>query len=263
MKKLFGLLFTFSLISFVHAQTSSDTLKKNSTADDPSAFITRLEIFNELQYHDEDFYLNQTVIRTIVKIGNKFTTRLDVPLVHNSLSTPAGYQQFGLGDISFRLLGYQLAKAKKSVITASFEVSLNTAESPLLGLGKNVIIPVITYSKLIPKEKMIFALFLQQANSFSGDEARRTVSFTKVQPILLKFWSQKVWSIIAPSIFIDYVKGGTSMNLETRTVFSPVPRMNLWGQAGAGVFGDFGARYEWSVQVGCRYFLLRAMNWKK
>jgi hypothetical protein len=263
MKRSISLYIIFHLLSFVHAQTSPDSLAKNSNADDPSSFITRLEVFNELQYHDEDFYLNQTVIRTIVKIGNKFTTRLDVPLVHNSISTPAGYQQFGLGDISFRLLGYQLAKAKKSVITASIEVSLNTAESPLLGLGKNVIIPVITYSKLIPKEKMLFALFLQQANSFSGDEARRKVSFTKVQPILLKFWSQKVWSIVAPSIYIDYVKGGTSMNLETRTVFSPVPRMNIWGQAGVGVFGKFGARYEWSIQVGVRYFLLRAMNWKK
>ena len=261
LKRFYILCFMMYSGIILQAQSSQDTLmeKENRRADDPSAFLTRLELYNELQYHDEDYYFNQTVLRTIIKIGKRFTTRLDLPLIHNSFS-PSPYDQLGLGDISFRLLGYQVSQAKKSAITVSFEVSLNTAASPLLGTGKNIIIPVITYTKLIPKQKMFFAVFIQQANSFSGDDNRQKVSFTKVQPILVKYWSLKTWTVFAPSIYIDYIQDGGSMNLEARHVFSPVPRMNLWGQAGVGVFGDFPARYVWSVQIGCRYFLLRKMN---
>ena len=247
---------------FIQAQTPLDSLseKQGKQADDPASFITRIELFNELQYHDEDFYLNQTVLRTILKIGKRFTTRIDIPLVHNSLETSAGYQQFGLGDISFRLLGYKILESRKSAVTASVEISLNTAESPLLGLGKNIIIPVISYSRLIPKKKILLAVILQQANSFSGDETRRTVSFTKVQPILLKFWSKKVWSVVAPSIFIDYISDDVAMNLEGRTTFAPAPRINMWAQAGVGIFGNFAARYEWSAQLGLRYFMTRGSD---
>ena len=134
------------------AQAPADTLSslpvpRVISADDPSQFISRIEVFNEFQHYDKSggFNLNQTVVRTIIKLGKRFTTRLDVPFVNSSYPYPEslGYDNFGLGDISFRLLGYNIHQAKRSAVTASLEVSLNTASSPAQGTGKSL--------KLFPK----------------------------------------------------------------------------------------------------------------
>jgi len=47
------------------------------------------------------------------------------------------------------------------------------------------------------------------------------------------------------------------MDLAGRFAYAPVPRINLWAQAGAGLFGDFAGRYIWSTQFGCRYFFMK------
>ena len=159
MKKLlfFGLLFChgYGLL----AQNSADTVKQEQlkkNADDPSQFLTRIEFFNELQHYDKngnDFYINQTTLRTILRIGKRFTTRIDLPYVHNSVKNPANHKNSGLGDISFRLLGYKFFEKPLSAFTASIEISMNTAESPILGTGKNVLIPVVSYSQFISLNK--------------------------------------------------------------------------------------------------------------
>lgn len=230
-----------------------------SSVEDPSQFITRVEIFSELQQFKTDFYINQSTLRSIVKLGNRFTTRVDIPVVYNSLRA-AGQRNFGLGDISFRLLGYKLIQSPKSAVTASVEFSLNTAGSSLLGTGKNLIIPVITYTQLLKKFRGFASIVIQQANSFQGAENRKDINFSKVQAILLKNISKKMWIVAAPTLFIDYVDGGTSMNMEGRMTFSPKPRVNFWIQGGFGVFGDFRARYLWGTQIGYRYMMFRSKS---
>jgi len=268
MKKLLPLLFLLHL-GILHAQTSSDTLKNEpikANADDPSQFFTRIEVFNELQHHNKngnDFYLNQTVLRTVVKIGKRFTTRIDLPYVYNSFNTPAKDRQSGIGDISFRLLGYKFLEKPKSAFTASIEISMNTAQSPILGTGKNILIPVVSYTKIIPRNKMLFSLVLQQANSVGGDETRSDISFSKIQAILLKLFSKRSWVVLAPEWFIDYVHGGLSMNLRSRMAYAPAPRINIWITPSTGIFGDFPGRYQWSLDIGGRYFFLRKMNFNK
>ena len=73
MKKLFLLFFLMHHAGMLHAQNSTDTLQKEQirpNADDPSQFLTRIEVFNELQHYDKngnDFYINQAVVRTIFR----------------------------------------------------------------------------------------------------------------------------------------------------------------------------------------------------
>lgn len=269
MKKL---LFLFSLFYYacgLPAQNSADTVKQEQlkvNADDPSQFLTRIEFFNELQHYDRngnDFYVNQTTLRTILKIGKRFTTRVDLPFVYNSINNPANYKRSGIGDISFRLLGYKFLEKKLSAFTASIEISMNTAQSPILGTGKNVILPVISYSQLIPKKRILFSFVFQQANSISGEDARADISFSKLQAIVIRYWSPKTWTVLAPEWFLDYINGGVSMNLRTRMTYAPVPRINLWITPSAGIFGDFLGRYQWSLDIGGRYFLFREMSFKK
>ena len=246
------------------AQTSSDTVSnkpvpKIISADDPSQFLTRVEIFNEFQHYDkyDGFSLNQTTIRTIVKLGKRFTTRVDIPFVNNTFPYQQGFDNFGLGDISFRLLGYNIHQARRSAVTASLEISINTAATPAQGTGKNMIIPVISYSAFLKDYKTLMALVFQQTNSFSGDESRQDLSFSKIQGIVLHYWNKRTWSVVVPELFIDYIHGGTSMILKGRMAFAPTPRVNVWAQANAGLYGDFITRYNWGGEVGCRYFMIR------
>src|SRR5687767_9717232 len=99
MKKLLVLFFVVHFVITLPAQNTADSLKTDQTlvnADDPSQFFTRIEVFNELQHYDKnDFYLNQTVLRTIWKIGNRFTTRVDLPFVYNSFTSAENHKQSG------------------------------------------------------------------------------------------------------------------------------------------------------------------------
>jgi hypothetical protein len=253
------------LFNSVYAQSKKDTIQTDqrmASAEDPSQFFTRIEIFNELQYFDKDYYLNQTIWRTIIKIGNRLTTRVDIPWVYNTKYSPEGFKQSGLGDITFRLLGYRFLESPKSAVTASIEFSLNTAESPLLGSGKNLIIPLITYSRIFKPQKMILSLTFQQANSFSGDETRKQVNFSKFQTILVKKYTSKIWTVFITDWFADYENGGLSMNARIRAGYGATPIFHFWTQGGAGIFGDFFGRYQWTAELGARFFILRKRNIK-
>jgi hypothetical protein len=86
MKKLLFLFFLSCQSCVLLAQNSADTVKQEQikkNADDPANFLTRVEFFNELQHYERngnDFYVNQTTLRTILRIGKRFTTRIDLPL---------------------------------------------------------------------------------------------------------------------------------------------------------------------------------------
>jgi len=257
------------LVRFSYGQTSSDSLKnipapKIISADDPSQFLTRVEIFNEFQHYDKagGFNLNQTVVRTIVKLGKRFTTRVDIPFVNNTFPYPQGFDKFGLGDISFRLLGYNIHQARRSAVTASLEISLNTAATPAQGTGKNMIIPVISYTTFLKDNKTLLSLVFQQTNSVSGDESRSDLSFSKIQGIALHYWNKRMWTVAGTELFIDYINGGTSMIIKARQVFAPTPRINLWAQVNGGLYGDFIGRYNWGGEIGCRYFMIRKSKTK-
>jgi hypothetical protein len=267
MKKLLFFFLLLMNFNILYCQNLSDTTKTNqnevAAGDDPSQFFTRIELFNEVQHFPNDIYLDQTTLRINVKIGKRFTTRLDVPFVYNSLSSAADYDHFGLGDISIRLLGYQFLQSKRSALTASIEVGFNTAQSPILGTGKNMAIPMLTFSHMMKNRKTILAFVFQQAHSFGGYSDRNTLSFSKMQAILIHVWTRRFWTVVAPEGYIDYVYGGLSMNLEARCAYAPTRRINVWAQAGVGLFGDFIARYQWGAEVGCRYYFLRNTAFKK
>lgn len=257
---LTALVLLADLIHSTKAQSNNDstqTAEQGASADDPSQFFTRIEIFNELQHYDKDFYLNQSIWRTNVKIGKRLTTRVDIPWVYNSKYSPEGFKHSGLGDISFRLLGYRILESPKSAITASVEFSLNTAESPLLGTGKNLIIPLITYSRVFKPKKMILAFSFQQVNSFSGDETRKQVNFSKFQAILVKTYTSRIWTVFITDWYADYENGGLSLNTKLRAGYGATKIFHFWAQGGAGVFGDFFGRYQWSIELGTRFFILR------
>jgi hypothetical protein len=266
LKKILLLFLLIHFTGFTKAQTADSTRlpEDEAIADDPARFVTRIELFNELQKHQNNVYLNQTTVRAIVKMGDKFTTRLDIPFLYNSMKTPVGYPSFGISDISFRLLGYKFVESPKRALTASIEISLNTANSPLTGTGKNLVAPMVSYSQALRKGVML-AFVLEQVVSVSGNKERENINYSKIQAILLYTWSKKIWTTVAPEWFIDYAGGGSSLNMEGRIAFAVKPRINLFAQAGGGIFGnpDFLPYYQWSAEIGFRYFMFKKPTRKK
>lgn len=224
--------------------------------DDPSTVLSRLEVVNEFQHFQNGAYLNVTTVRNVLALGKRFTTRIEIPIVYNSTSG-TGQDQYGIGDISVRLLGYKILQTKKSAMLASLEFSGNTAQSPLLGSGKNILSPVIAYSRYVPEKKTIMAFSFQKYYSVSGDESRDDIRWTRFQIYYLHAMSKKIWILILPELFLDHIKGGSSMNFETFGYYRVSNHFAIWIKGGAGLFGEHPARYQWTAETGLRYLFRR------
>lgn len=250
--------FLLLIVKFSYAQQDTTAVGTQSAIaqDDPAQFLTRVEVINELQHFESIDFLNVTTIRSVIALGKKFTTRFDIPIVYNSHAV-AGYDQYGLGDISVRLLGYKFLESQKAALLASVEFSFNTAQSPLLGSGKNIVLPVLTFSHRV-KQKTIFAISFQEYFSLWGDESRKDVRWTKIQFYYIRAWSRKLWTLVLPEFYLDHNQGsGASMDIEASLYYRFTPRFAIWGKGGVGLFGEHPARYEWTAETGLRYMMLR------
>jgi len=224
-------------------------------AENPNNFFTRTELFNKVTALRNGGYLNATTFRTIINLGKGFTTRFDIPVSYNSLPAPPGFNQFGLGDISIRVLGYKLIENPKSAIVASLEMSFNTASSPLLGTGKNILIPTVTYSSMAKSRKTVVALSALYFNSISGDKLRPDINFSKLQFFLIHLISRNTWYTIRPDWYFDHKYEGVSMNIDASIGHALTKKSNIWFRPGIGLFGNHPARYKWSLELGYRKFL--------
>ncbi len=259
MKKTTFFFLVFNLCFFLASgQEDTRLLEKHSgiTQDDPSQFITRAELFDKLIWLQSEELLNFTTFRSVIALGHRFSTRFEIPFMYNTVSA-SGYDQAGLGDISVRLLGYKIRQTPNSAIAASIEFSFNTAQSPLLGTGKNVIVPLISYSRIYSEQKTVVALLYEHLYSVWGDELRQDINWSKFQVYYVKGWSKDVSSIVLPEFIFDYVNGGTSMNLEASVFYKFTGRISIWGKGGVGIFGDHMLRYNYMTEAGIRYFMMR------
>lgn len=247
----------FTCVAGAFSQQDSTAASGVLAQDDPSQFLTRTEVFNELQYRKGVGYLNMFTARAVVALGKRMTTRVDIPVLYNSAPVE-GYDHSGLGDISVRLLGYKIMESRRAAMLASVEFSFNTAQSRLLGTGKNIISPVIAYSWRIPQQKSVVAFVVQQFYSLWGDESRNDISWTKVQGLHLHAWSKRIWTLANAELYFDHLQNGrASMNLEGALYYRVSGRFALWIKGGAGLFGDHPARYTWSAETGLRYLMMR------
>lgn len=237
-------------------QTDSTSQQNSILQDDPSNIFTRIELFNEYQTSTSGEAMNVTTARGIMALGKRFTTRLDIPFIRliNKSSTEA---TSGLGDVSARLLGYKIMQSRRSAMLASVELSFPTAQSPLLGFGRNILTPVVAFTHYLPKRKAVLALTYQEYFSFGGDESRAHIRWTRIQFYHIKPWSHRVWTLVLPELYYDHGGGGFSMNLEATAYYRVSGRFAVWLKGGAGLFGDHPARYGWTVEPGLRYLIWR------
>lgn len=253
------MIFPFCLLLAGQAsgQTDSTSHQNGILQDDPSNIFTRIELFNEYQVSTEGDALNVTTARSVMAIGKRFTTRIDIPYIVLP-STATTEAASGISDISARLLGYKILQSRRSAMLASVELSFPTAQSPRLGLGRYVITPVLAYSFYLPRRKAVLAMTYQEYYSFGGDESRAHIRWTRMQLYHIRPWSRRVWTLVLPELYYDHAGGSFSMNMEATGYYRLTDRFAVWLKGGAGLFGDHPARYGWTVEVGLRHLI-----WKK
>jgi hypothetical protein len=117
--------------------------------------------------------------------------RVEVPFVY--VDTPKSGSAFGVGDVS----------ARATARLAAFEVSLlagadflfDSAASPELGAGKNVIGPFATVAWDLGPGVWV-RVQVQQLASFGGDSRRPAVSATSVRPYALVSLPEGFWLMV-------------------------------------------------------------------
>ncbi|MBL7851636.1 MAG: hypothetical protein JNN04_12095 [Cyclobacteriaceae bacterium] len=251
-----SLLFFLLFVRAAFGQSDSLSRHNGILQDDPSNIFTRIELFNERQTLTDGTVANVTTARGIMAIGKRFTTRVDIPYI-SLPRTSSAEATSGIGDVSARLLGYKILQSRRAAMLASVELSFPTAQSPLLGMGRNIITPVIAYTRYLPKRKTVLALTYQDYFSFGGDESRAHIRWSRMQLYHIRPWSRRVWTLLLPELYYDHSGGGFSMNLEATGYYRMSDRFAVWLKGGAGLFGDHPARYSWTVEVGLRHLIWR------
>jgi len=257
-------LFCFLLLTFVsgfftpvslNAQNSSpnDSIAEDKIPDDPTELITRMELKNEFYQTNTEGYLNLTTLRLVYRVAKRLSIRADLPVAYSAPGVEGVEPKFGLSDVSVRLLGWRIINRLPWVAVASAEMAFNTASDPLLGTGKNQIIPSFAIARFLPKQKVISAVVVQQFISFGGFSDRQNFNYSRLTFVELRAFKGGWIFVAQPKLFYDWENGTHfSMVLEAIGVKMMSRNYSLAMQAGAGLFGDLPTRYDWKLEVDLR-----------
>lgn len=226
----------------------ADDADKSGT--DPTKFLRTLVIRNEYQRLTNEKSFNITSLTYIEPFADgRMNLRTRVPLI---ATDALGDTEFGLGDLSFRYNWLAYVDAKQGLLL-SMELNADTATEDVLGRGKWVIGPTVTYAMFL-SPTMIFAPAYQHNVSFAGDNNRSDVNESVID-LYMVFTAEdkKSWFIVDPTLVIDWENNeNTPATLEAEYGFNIG---SLWGGAlnayirpGIGIGQD--RPYDWNIEVG-------------
>ena len=243
-----------SAVAQVETASGADAAPKSSA---PVDFRTsRVEIRNEYQDLQGGGTIDYLVPRFDFSAGPNLSFRVETPIVFSDPDTPGNDGESGIGDLLFRG-SYRVAHGQGYAIVAGGEVILNSASKDSLGMGKNVIAPLVFASIDVPQCNSVVFPFLQYYMSVSGDDARSDVNYASIKAPFLTRWSNLVYSILEPQMVVDHERADkVGMTLEGEVGRFLNRDLALWGRGGLGLFGDnLPQVYDWKLEVGVRFFL--------
>jgi hypothetical protein len=145
---------------------------KDSSGTNPAVQSRNLTISNEFRDLNGDKYFNITNFKYTEPLGDGSTSiRLTVPFDATNL---VGDDKFGLGDISAKFSWVPYISRRQAFILSA-ELFAPTASNDLLGTGKWVIAPGITWANFLGPEVIVAPAYIQNW-SFAGDGDRADVN---------------------------------------------------------------------------------------
>lgn len=246
--------FSVSAVAQVDSASGADAAPKSSQ---PVDFKTnRVEIRNEYQDLQGGGTIDYLVPRFDFSAGPNLSFRVETPIVFADPDTPGNDGESGIGDLLFRG-SYRVAHGPGYAIVAGSELILNSASKDALGMGKNVIAPLVFASIDVPQCNSVVFPFLQHYMTLGGDDGRPDVHYTSLKAPFLTRWSNLVYTILEPQMVVDHERADkVGMTLEGEVGRFLNRDLAIWGRPGFGLFGDnLPQVYDWKLEVGVRFFL--------
>ncbi|MEO8007595.1 MAG: hypothetical protein ABI728_03630 [Betaproteobacteria bacterium] len=241
-------------LSQVETASGADAAPKR---DQPVDFRTaRVEFRDEFQQRHNGDTVYMIVPRVDVSASPDFSFRLETPIVFTDTGTQPNITESGIGDLLFRA-SYRVARGSGFAIVAGSEIILNTARTDLLGMGKNVIAPLVFASIDLPQYNSVVFPFLQEFVTLGGDDARRNVHYTSIKSAFLTRWPNLTYTFVEPQLIVDHERADKAgMALEAELGHFLNRDTAIWARPGIGLFGnDLPQIYDWKFEVGVRFFL--------
>lgn len=155
------------LVSGAEAQEAKDTSGTN-----PAVLTRTLSFSNEYRFLPGDEYYDITNVRyTEPFFDGKASSRLTLPLDATNLT---GDDEFGLGDIAAKFSWIPYLSRRQAFILST-EIYAPTASEDVLGTGKWVAAPGLTWAYFASPEVIIAPAYIQNF-SFAGDGDRANVN---------------------------------------------------------------------------------------
>lgn len=243
-----------SAFAQVESASGADAAPKSSL---PADFRTsRFEIRDEYQDLQGGGTVYMIVPRVDFSANPDLSFRIEAPIVFADPGSPNNDTESGIGDLLFRG-SYRVARGAGYALVAGSDLILNTATKDALGMGKNVIAPLIFASIDLPQYNSVVFPFFQHYVTLGGDDARRDVHYTSIKSAFLTRWSNLLYTIVEPHVIVDHERAdkvGLTLDGEIGRFLNRDTA--IWARTGIGLFGDnLPQVYDWKFEVGVRFFL--------
>jgi hypothetical protein len=204
---------TITLLSFaaalscIFAPDAPAQEAKDSSGTNPAILSRQLSKSNEYRFLADDYFFNVTNFRYTEPFADgKASIRLTIPV--NATDLAAGDTEIGLGDIAAKLSWVPYMSRSQAFILSS-ELYAPTATEDILGTGKWVIAPGITWANFVSREVIIAPALIHNI-SFAGDDDRPDVNRTDFDLYVVYKPHGKAWWITSDATVSHDFEGKTT-----------------------------------------------------
>jgi hypothetical protein len=224
---------------------------KDSSGTNPAILSRQLSKSNEYRFLADDYFFNVTNFRYTEPFADgKASIRLTIPV--NATDLVLGDTEAGLGDIAAKLSWVPYISRSQAFILSS-ELYAPTASEEILGTGKWVIAPGITWANFVSPE-VIVAPALIYNTSFAGDDEWPDVNRTDFDLYVVYKPHGKPWWITSDvTVSHDFEGKTTPIDWEltfgrSLMQFEGGGALNGYIRPGIGIGHD--RPYNFNIEVG-------------
>lgn len=146
---------------------------KDSSGTNPAVLSPTLSVSNEYRFLENERYFDLTNFRYTEPFANgSAAIRVTVPVEATDL--PLGDSQAGLGDVAAKF-SWIPSISKSDAFILSTEIFAPTASKDILGTGKWVVAPGITWANFVSPELIVAPAYIHSF-SFAGSDRRTDVN---------------------------------------------------------------------------------------
>jgi hypothetical protein len=223
---------------------------KDTSGTNPAVLSRTLSISNEYRFLPGDEYFDITNLRyTEPFFDGKASVRLTLPLNATGLTTE---DVFGVGDISAKFNWIPFISRQQAIILST-EIFAPTASEDILGSGKWVAAPGITWAYFASPEVIIAPAYIHSL-SFAGERDRVDVNRGDFDLYLVyKPQGERWWITSDMTLSHDFEAELTPASWEVAFGFNLAKlergaALNGYVRPGIGIGGD--RPYNFNIEVG-------------